>query len=850
MDYLFDQLNEDGSFIYGYFPAYNKTIPGYNSVRHFSSLYALLETIESAEKRHQHVDREGLLSKIEAGFDWGLSNLCINVEGEIFVADQGKSGQELKLGAQAVAVLALAKYEELTGNIFYHQIMVNLLEGMEAFIDEEGMTVHVLESDLSVKEHFRIVYYDGEALFAIMRAYPLTGDRRWLDLGERLMDRFVKQGYEKFHDHWLSYSVNELTQYLPKRSYFEFGVKNVLNNLDFMEARDTAYPTFLELLCAANKMFQRIDGSEYAGQLFSEEERARLWRVTEKRAIHEMQTGVMWPEYALFFARPQTIAYGFYARHDRTRMRIDDAEHFLSGLINYDYLAKTQWTQEEQKERKLDFSVGEDREVSKKQQNLFSSLNGYFWPEETHTIAEEIKDFEYYPRDPQTMVGDGVAFIELSDRRLTEITGKPVTWPDRRKYLKTHYRRFSLLITEAPVEELKAKLPQFIVPDAWEFMYEISKQLRREFDGEVIAVTGSVGKSSLRLMLNHLLEGTCQVQSNRGNHNTRLAIPLYMTKLIKKPDILNLEVSLNALNSRDRGPQSRLVKPTIAILTSVDFAHMTGVKDLSLLAKVKSRIFEGLQPSGTAIINHDIALEALREVKAAAESSGAKILTYSMKGNEADLRLIRATKLKYLTEVTIELGQKYFTYYMEIASDGMVENSLAALLTMYALKMDIEDYMQKLQNFRSLPKVMALHSGRYQGMEVDIIDDTHNAAIPSMVNAIRAFREKTVYYSGKKILVLGQVADLGDQSAALHGTLVTEIDRSRADRLLAYGEAMKAVAEKTAIPAAWFDNLTAYEAAILQEISDQSLLLLKGSVSGSDFNKISGRVLSKIDSKL
>lgn len=338
MDYLFEQINADGSFVYGYYPAYHKILPGYNSVRHFSSLYALLETIEYSKLNDRSLTYDTLLSKIDKGIEWGLTHLCIAINETIFVAEKLKNGSELKLGAQAVAILTLAKYESLTGDDFYHQIMLNLLEGIKAFIDEKGRTVHVLSEYLSVKEDFRIIYYDGEALFAIMRAYPLTGDDYWLNLGERLMDQFVKSGYERYHDHWLSYSVNELTHYLPKRSYFEFGVKNALQNLSFMENRDTAYPTFLELLCAANKMFNRIDDSEFAGMLFSENDFQRLREVTEKRMLHELRTGVMWPEYAMFFARPETIVHGFYARHDRTRMRIDDAEHFLSGLINYTYL--------------------------------------------------------------------------------------------------------------------------------------------------------------------------------------------------------------------------------------------------------------------------------------------------------------------------------------------------------------------------------------------------------------------------------------------------------------------------------------------------------------------------------
>lgn len=276
-----------------------------------------------------------LLDKIDQGLVWGIENLSLEKEGHLFVTEQTSSGIELKLGAQAMVILALSKYEAVTKDSHYHQLMLNYLEGIEAFIDEGGRTAHVLTSELQVKERFRIIYYDGEALFAIMRAYPLANDERWLRLGERLMNRFIANHYEKFHDHWLSYSVNELTTYLPEQKYFEFGIKNAIENLDFISNRDTAYPTMLELLAAAVKMYTRLSNTAFGKTLIVEEDYQKLLAVMEKRALHEMRTGTMWPELAMYFAQPEVISGGFYARHARCRMRIDDAEHFLSGLINY-----------------------------------------------------------------------------------------------------------------------------------------------------------------------------------------------------------------------------------------------------------------------------------------------------------------------------------------------------------------------------------------------------------------------------------------------------------------------------------------------------------------------------------
>lgn len=331
--YLIDQLTDTGKFIYGYYPAYGKTLTSYNSVRHYSSLYALLEAYEYLEKEGKA--SEVFLEKIEKGIQWGLENLTLEKEEKYYVIEHLSDGIELKLGAQAMVILALTKYQQVTNNEEILPITEKFLQGMTSFVAPNGDTTHVLDENLEEREAFRIIYYDGEALFAIMRAYPLIQDTKWLDLAELLMNRFIENHYEKYHDHWLSYSVNELTAYVPKPSYFEFGVRNALDNLNFIKNRDTAYPTMLELLTAAVKMFNRIEEIALQEELFTKEEQKRLEQTMTHRALHELRTGTMWSELAMFFAKPETIEGGFYCRHDRCRMRIDDAEHFLSGLINY-----------------------------------------------------------------------------------------------------------------------------------------------------------------------------------------------------------------------------------------------------------------------------------------------------------------------------------------------------------------------------------------------------------------------------------------------------------------------------------------------------------------------------------
>ena len=104
-------------------------------------------------------------------------------------------------------------------------------------------TTHILNyPDLTVKEKFRIIYYDGEAL-ALLRLYQQDNDEVWLNV-VKIVRSFYKNDYWQYHDHWLGYCTNELVQIAPKEEYFEFGIKNVNNYLDYIEQRETTFPTF------------------------------------------------------------------------------------------------------------------------------------------------------------------------------------------------------------------------------------------------------------------------------------------------------------------------------------------------------------------------------------------------------------------------------------------------------------------------------------------------------------------------------------------------------------------------------------------------------------------------------
>lgn len=327
-EFLHDQIQENGKFIYGYFSAYDRDIRNYNTVRHCTSVYALLETFEVQNKPEYW-------PKIHAAIHYALTNFYKEKDSETAFMIDGKEGEfEIKLGANAAAILMLTKYQEITQKADYQKYAEKLANGILKLIDSNGSTTHVLNyPDYDLKEKFRIIYYDGEAALALLRLYQINQDSRLLETVKLMFECFIEKRYEKYHDHWLSYCTNELTKICPEDKYFIFGLNNYLKHFIFIKNRKTTYATLLEMLMAAYKMVNRLK-EQGRTALFEQAYMPELQKLIEFRADFQT-TGFFYPEMAMYMARPDKILHAFYIRHDRFRVRIDDQEHNLSGYIAY-----------------------------------------------------------------------------------------------------------------------------------------------------------------------------------------------------------------------------------------------------------------------------------------------------------------------------------------------------------------------------------------------------------------------------------------------------------------------------------------------------------------------------------
>lgn len=430
------------------------------------------------------------------------------------------------------------------------------------------------------------------------------------------------------------------------------------------------------------------------------------------------------------------------------------------------------------------------------------------------------------------------AFFSISSNSWSKFLGRTSKLTDGNKQINKNIKNIGLIITEEYIEGLNFKIPQIIVENSIEALKTLAVTIRENYKNPIVAITGSMGKSSTRLMVALALKNY-KVLENRANSNTRSAVLLQMCKLASNPDFAIFEVSLNALNNR--GNFSLILKPDIAIVTGIGSAHLSTIGSEVDIANFKSRIFYGLKDSGIAIINQgtmhsDILIEN-------AQKATDNIMTYDLEQNKGTIEILGYSIKKGYADIKLKVKEENINYELSSLSLGMIENSLAVVLCLMNLKVDLSSCLNHLKEFKSFKKVLEIKEVESQNNTITLIDDTHNASLPAMINAIEAFNSQCKYFSGNKIIAIGKISDLGAQSKEIHKKLIKYIEESKVDYVLCLDDETRVIVNNTKNKnITWYNDPDLLLKDLLYMANKDSLILLKSSVTDTQFPKIAQKL--------
>jgi UDP-N-acetylmuramoyl-tripeptide--D-alanyl-D-alanine ligase len=319
------------------------------------------------------------------------------------------------------------------------------------------------------------------------------------------------------------------------------------------------------------------------------------------------------------------------------------------------------------------------------------------------------------------------------------------------------------------------------VTDPLHALGDLAHFWRQKFSIPVVAITGSNGKTTTKEMTWQIVSQKLSALKNPGNWNNLIGLPLSLLQLGQQHQAAILEMGMSA-----RGEIQRLAEiaaPDIGVITNVGPAHLAHLITMENIMTAKGELFAALGPEGTAVVNRDD-----ERVVSLAQTTRARVLTYGLR--VGDVRgIFSLDRCGEKTTFTLVIKEGEITITLPLPGGMFLSNALAAAAVGHALNLSLEDIKQGLELFQPMPGRMERISMR----GATIINDAYNANPVSLESSLQVLA--SVQNGSRKIAVLGDMLELGEQAAAYHRQAGYCAAQLGIDYLFLYGSFAEAVAE-------------------------------------------------------
>ncbi|WOJ88561.1 UDP-N-acetylmuramoylalanyl-D-glutamyl-2,6-diaminopimelate--D-alanyl-D-alanine ligase [Methylocapsa polymorpha] len=383
------------------------------------------------------------------------------------------------------------------------------------------------------------------------------------------------------------------------------------------------------------------------------------------------------------------------------------------------------------------------------------------------------------------------------------------------------------VVDEAHADALAPLGSLYVVRDVLSALEGLGVAARSRTAARIVAVTGSVGKTSTKEALRVALTQGGAVHASVASYNNHWGVPLTLARMPKRTKFGIFEIGMN--HKGEITPLVAMVRPHIAIITTIAPVHLENLASLDDIADAKAEIFSGLAPGGVAILHRDIA--QYDRLLAQAKDSPAGYVASFGEHEKADARLLNVTLAADCSTIEAEICGRPLTYRLGAPGRHLAMNSLAVLLAAKALGVDLDAAAGALAFFAAGP-------GRGQRLTLDakdgpyiLIDESYNANPASMRAAFALIGALPLPDKGRRIAILGDMLELGQDEAAMHAELAADIDANHIDLVYAVGPLMKNLF--TALPAklqgAWRESAGDLEPIACAAIRSGDIVVVKGS---------------------
>jgi UDP-N-acetylmuramoyl-tripeptide--D-alanyl-D-alanine ligase len=367
-----------------------------------------------------------------------------------------------------------------------------------------------------------------------------------------------------------------------------------------------------------------------------------------------------------------------------------------------------------------------------------------------------------------------------------------------------------------------------VVDDVLAGLVKLAHAAHARFSGHVIAVTGSVGKTSTKEALRRVFGAQGETHASVASFNNHWGVPLSLARCPATARFAIFEIGMN--HAGEIRSLVKMVRPQVAIVTTVEPVHLEFFDGIEAIADAKAEIFEGVESGGAVVLNRDNSQFA-RLQQRARELGISRIVSFGT-DEKSDARLLDLALHANCSAVHANILGHEVTYKLGVPGHHMAMNSLAVLAAASLADADLALAALSLSQIeaaagRGVHRRLELANG-----EAMLIDESYNANPASMRAALKVLGQAAVGPHGRRIAVLGDMLELGRTSPALHGGLNEAIKASQIDLVYCCGPLMRNLWDvlSTGKRGGYADNASALESQLVAAIRAGDAIMVKGSL--------------------
>ncbi|WP_375414894.1 UDP-N-acetylmuramoylalanyl-D-glutamyl-2,6-diaminopimelate--D-alanyl-D-alanine ligase [uncultured Bradyrhizobium sp.] len=370
--------------------------------------------------------------------------------------------------------------------------------------------------------------------------------------------------------------------------------------------------------------------------------------------------------------------------------------------------------------------------------------------------------------------------------------------------------------------------PLLVVDDVLAGLVDLARASRARLSAEIVAVTGSVGKTSTKEALRRVLGAQGETHASAASFNNHWGVPLSLARCPASARFAIFEIGMN--HAGEIEPLVRMVRPHVAVITTVEPVHLEFFTGIEAIADAKAEIFAGVERGGAVVLNRDNSQFA--RLQRQAEQLGiARIVSFGSH-EKSDARLIDVSLHAACSAVHADILGREVTYKLGMPGRHMAMNSLAVLAAASLAGADLALAGLALSHAQPAAGRGVRHALQVGHGEATLIDESYNANPASMAAALNVLGAASVGPHGRRIAVLGDMLELGPTAAQLHRGLIEAVKADHVDLVYCCGPLMRNLwdALSSGKRGGYAGSADALESQVLAAIRAGDVIMVKGSL--------------------